>query len=336
MQADVFTAQEAARYLGVDAALLAARTSYDVAIPAIKTPSRGVAFTRFDLQRYFEGHYTLISEKDALVFLGYKKNVLKMARDKAESEIPIVTRLGNVLYRKIDLYRYTNKEFSGIKDCRQYRLHNKGYEDRNGFVMCSPMEAVSYVGCSTNSLSQWRYSERPPDIPFFTPGKRTRRYEMRDLKEFLLGWRVREVAAERLPSAPSTTRSNAPSTTRSKIRNAWKNKEETQKQEGCVMPNDKKEIPDEVRQAVIQLLSPYYSEEEIQGFLNTGDLADNDLDMPTLITKEKAAEILGVSKYTVLRMCKSHELKAHKIGYLWRIDANSLRKLIAGTDMSEP
>ena len=55
---------------------------------------------------------------------------------------------------------------------------------------------------------------------------------------------------------------------------------------------------------------------------------DSEHDGIRLLTLEAAAEILQVSKRTVLRMIQNHEVPAFKVGGQWRIRESQFRRWV--------
>ena len=58
--------------------------------------------------------------------------------------------------------------------------------------------------------------------------------------------------------------------------------------------------------------------------------------MPEMLKVDEVAGLLRVSKATIQRWCAEGKLPAFKIGQHWRINAESLRRLVAELSTLEP
>ena len=89
-------------------------------------------------------------------------------------------------------------------------------------------------------------------------------------------------------------------------------------------------IPPNTLAAVITLLSPNVpdlSALTLVHALKSYETDDASPDRPFFVDKHRAARLLGVSWWTIVRMCKSGELDAVKVRGQWRVNSAAIRAL---------
>lgn len=90
-------------------------------------------------------------------------------------------------------------------------------------------------------------------------------------------------------------------------------------------------IPQNTLTAVVTLLQPYAPEITHTGLVAALRNAENDTtgggSLRPMLTKHQAAEILGISTYTVIRMLRRGELRGSKIGQAWRVSGEHIAEL---------
>jgi len=95
-----------------------------------------------------------------------------------------------------------------------------------------------------------------------------------------------------------------------------------------------KKIPQPTANAVCALLAPYLDLspeglcQALKNFEGTPD--DPAANLPVFVDKHRAARLLGVSWFTIVRWVKDGTLQGVKIGSSWRIPASEIERLAGG------
>ncbi len=94
-----------------------------------------------------------------------------------------------------------------------------------------------------------------------------------------------------------------------------------------------KQIPANTLNATCTLLQPFVRDltpTALVGALRQHADDSTTRNLPSLIDKHAAAKLLGVSWFTVVKMCKDGELPGRKIRGQWRIPADAIRQMMEG------